>query len=178
MRVQETIDSNWPPHGNWGGLTYGQLATIFVAYALHSLTHRLYHMEEWLVSYFIVFQHCTGWDPTAKDATDERLGPMLQVLGSTANANLQFQREMGRCLIQAYELPTDVACYDTTSFNVYHALSQQGPDGLLRFAYSKDHRPDLLQFKQGLATLDPNGIPLFSETLPCNDAVDPLYVPA
>jgi transposase len=30
----------------------------------------------------------------------------------------------------------------------------------------KNHRPDLLQFKQGLGTLDPAGIPLVTETLP------------
>ena len=178
MRVQETIDSIWLPHGNWGGLSYGQLATLFVTYVLHSLTHRLYQMEEWLANHFTVIQHCTGWDLSAKDATDDRLARMLQVLGSTASDNLQFQREMGRHLIQAYELPTDVARYDTTSFSVYHAPGRQEPDGLLRFGYSKDHRPDLLQFKQGLATLDPAGMPLLSETLPGNDADDSLYLPA
>jgi len=178
MRVQESIDSIWLPHGNRGGLSYGQLASLFVTYVVHSLNHRLYQMEEWLTSHLAVIQSSTGWDLTAKDATDDRLARMLEVLGSTDDDNLRFQREMGRHLIEAYELPTEVARYDTTSFSVYHAPGRQGPDSILRFGYSKDHRPDLPQFKQGLATLDPAGLPLFSETLPGNGSDDPLYFPA
>jgi transposase len=49
---------------------------------------------------------------------------------------------------------------------------------LLNFGHSKDNRPDLLQFKQGIGVLDPAGIPIFSETLAGNNADDPLYVPA
>jgi hypothetical protein len=108
MRVQESIDSIWLPHGNRDGLSYGQLANLFVTYVLHCLTHGLYQMEEWLASHLTVIQHSTGWDLTIKDATDDHLGRMLEVLGSTANDNLQFQRKMGRYIIQAYELPTDV----------------------------------------------------------------------
>jgi len=49
---------------------------------------------------------------------------------------------------------------------------------LLNLGHSKDKRPDLLQFKQGLGVLDPAGIPIFSETISGNSADDPLYVPA
>ena len=45
-------------------------------------------------------------------------------------------------------------------------------------APSRDHRPDLLQFKQGLGTLDPAGLPIFTNTVAGNAADDPLYVPA
>ena len=71
---------------------------------------------------------------------------------------------MGQHLIHAYSLPTDVARCDTTSFSVHHGPA--GTNDLLRFGHRRDHRPDLLQFKQGLGTLDPAGIPLWSETLP------------
>jgi transposase len=84
---------------------------------------------------------------------------------------------MGQNLIQAYSLPTDIARYDTTTFNVYDT-SDEANEALLRFGHSKNHRPDLLQFKQGLGTLDPAGVPLVTHTLSGNTAVDPLYVPA
>ena len=45
MGVQEKIDSLWKPHGNWEGLSYGQLAKLFLTYVLHSLNHSLYKME-------------------------------------------------------------------------------------------------------------------------------------
>ncbi|WP_262562835.1 hypothetical protein [Acaryochloris sp. CCMEE 5410] len=41
----------------------------------------------------------------------------------------------------------------------------------------QDKRPDLLQYRQLLGTLDPAGIPLVSATLPGNGADDPLYWP-
>ena len=81
-------------------------------------------------------------------------------------------------MIRAYELPTEVARYDTTSFNVYHAPEEAETKGLLAFGHSKDKRPDLLQFKQGLGTLDPAGVPIFTETVNGNKADDPLYLGA
>jgi transposase len=45
------------------------------------------------------------------------------------------------------------------------------------YLYSKDFRPDLLQYRQLLATLDPMGMPLVSLTLEGNGADDPLYFP-
>ena len=123
-----------------------------------------------------MIERVTGWELTKKDATDDRLGIMLQVLGADDSNRIAFQQNMGQHLIHAYSLPTDIARYDTTSFSVHHGPA--GTEDLLRFGHSKDHRPDLLQFKQGLGTLDPAGIPLWSETLPGNTADDTLYVTA
>jgi len=176
MGVQEEIDSLWKPHGNWGGLSYGQLTQLFLTYVIHSLNHRLYQMEQWASDHQTVIQQITGWDFTRKDAADDRLGTLLEALGTDEPTRIAFQQSMGRHLIQAYALPTDVARYDTTSFSVHHGSSDS--EGLLRFGHSKDHRPDLLQFKQGLATLDPAGVPLWSETLSGNTADDTRYVTA
>jgi transposase len=70
-----------------------------------------------------------------------------------------------------------LSLHDTTSFNVHHS-PEKNNNCLLKLGYSKDKRPDLLQFKQGLGVLDPAGIPLFTETVAGNEADDPLYVPA
>lgn len=40
MGVQEKIDFLWKPPGNWGGLSYGQSAQLFLAYVIHALNHR------------------------------------------------------------------------------------------------------------------------------------------
>lgn len=176
MGVQEKIDSLWKPHGNWRGLSYGRLAQPFLAYVIHAINHRLYQMEQWVGEHQNLIQLITGWELTRKDATDDRLGAMLEVLGADESMRITFQQSMGRHLIQAYDLPTDVARYDTTSFSVRHGSSDS--DGLLRFGHSKDHRPDLLQFNQGLGVLDPAGVPLYSETLPGNTADDTRYVQA
>lgn len=181
MRIHEIIDRVLPhPHSNWQGLSYGQLALLFVAYVIHLRTHCLSGMEEWVQKHRLVLEEATGWTIGLKDATDDRLGTLLDVLGEDAGRGLALQREMGHHLIQAYALPTKLARFDTTTFNVYHAPSEKGTagGGLLTFGRSKDHRPDLLQFKQGLGTLDPAGVPLLTATLPGKRADDPLYIPA
>jgi len=165
------------PHSNWKGLSYGQLALLFITYVLHSLTHRLSGMEEWVVQHKRVIEQVTGWKLDDKEATDDRLGIMTEVFCEDEDQSVEFQMQIGRHLIHAYKLQTEVGRYDTTSFNVYHDPENKNK-GLLNFGHSKNHRPDLLQFKQGLGTLDPAGIPLVTETLPGNKADDRCYVPA
>ena len=178
MGVAELIDRIWPTHGNWKGLSYGQLAVLFITYVVHSLNHRLSGMEAWLVSHQRLLEQLTGWSLERTEVTDDRLGILLSELGSDAERIATYQAEQGQYLIRAYELPTEVARYDTTSFNVYHAPEEAETKGLLAFGHSKDKRPDLLQFKQGLGTLDPAGVPIFTETVNGNKADDPLYLGA
>ncbi len=181
MKFHTIIDAIWKPHGNWQGLSYGQLALLFATYVLHRRTHRLSGMEEWQVSHQTVLEEVTGWELELKDSTDDRVGQLLTILGSEEEPIQNFQRQMGRHLIRAYDLPTKVGRYDTTSFSVHHeppSSSDEGEGGVLSWGHSKDRRPDLLQFKQGLGTLDPAGVPIFTNTIAGQAADDPLYVPA
>lgn len=177
MGIQEIIDSIFIPHGNWSGLSYGQLAVVFITYVLHSLTHRFSSVESWVTQHRTVIERATGWHVGEKDATDDRLGRLSEVLGENDEALSECQLRIGQTIISAYQLPTEIARYDTTSFNVYHH-PENGKNGILEFGHSKNHRSDLLQFKQGLATLDPAGVPILSETFAGNRADDPCYLPA
>ena len=174
------MDAIWHPHANWEGLSYGQLAVLFLTYVLYMRTHRLSHLEDWVIAHRMVLEQITGWEIADKDATDDRLDILLDVVGEGEEQNVQFQRQLGQHLIQAYELPTEVARYDTTTVSVYHNPSKtdQSSEGILRFGKSKDGRSDLLLFKQGLGTLDPAGVPLLTATVPGSAADDPLYIPA
>ncbi|MBK8536618.1 MAG: hypothetical protein IPL59_16690 [Candidatus Competibacteraceae bacterium] len=88
-------------------------------------------MEVWVAKRQHLLEQLTGWTLTPKDATDDRLGILTQVLGSDPEQQVAYQVEQGKYLIQAYELPTEVARYDTTSFNVYHASDELEGDGIL-----------------------------------------------
>jgi transposase len=85
--------------------------------------------------------------------------------------------KLRRHLIRAYEFPTQVARTDTTSFSVNHQQGEPSAENLLSYGYFKDKRPDLLQYRQLVATLDPMGMPLVSATLAGNRTEDPLYSP-
>ena len=180
MGIVEIIDGIWQPHGQWKGLSYGQLALLFVTYIIHQRSHRLMKMEGWLNDHRTVIEQVTGWSIRPKEATDDHIGLLLDEVGSSEEKGVILQQELGEYLIRAYELPTEVARYDTTSFSVHHAVPEPGeaPRELLRFGHSKGNQPSLLQFKQGLGTLDPAGVPLLSQTLSGEVADDRLYFPA
>ncbi len=180
MQIQVIIDRIWYPHSNWEGLSYGQLAVLFVAYIIHQRSHRLSSMEQWVKEHHTVLEQVTGWSIGEKEATDDRLDILLDALGSDEEQSIEFQRQLGGHVIQAYELPTKVGRYDTTSFSVHHAPPDEGQPAhdLLRFGHSKDNRPGLVQFKQGLGVLDPAGVPLVTHTISGETADDGLYLSA
>ena len=180
MHVSGIIDGIWHAHGQWQGLSYGKLALLFVAYVIHQRSHRLMTMEGWLNDHRMVIEQVTGWSIRQKEATDDRIGLLLDELGYSEEKGGILQQRLGEHIIQAYELPTEVARYDTTSFSVHHAVPEPGEPQreLLRFGHSKDNQPSLLQFKQGLGTLDPAGIPILTQTLSGEVADDGLYLPA
>ncbi len=62
--------------------------------------------------------------------------------------------------------------------SVYHNRNDQPADSLLRLGYSKDHRPDRVQFKAMLSSLDARGLPVAAQVVPGNRADDGLYIPA
>ncbi len=104
---------------------------------------------------------------------------LLEVLGEDEAQSAAYQQQQSQHLIRAYALPTAVARYDTTTFSVYHdPAAQTESAALLSFGYSKDRRPDLRQYKLGVSTLDPAGMPLLSDVLAGKGADDSLYLPA
>lgn len=177
MRIAELIDRFWRPHGNWSGLSYGQLTVVFLAFVLYTRTHRLSYAADWQQQHQQTLTLCTGWPFGPHEMSDDRLGHLLEVLGADEAGSAAYQEAQSQTLIRAYALPTTVVRYDTTTFNVHHAPEHHPAGGLLAFGYSKDQRPDLLQFKQGLGTLDPAGIPLLTQVVNGNAADDPLYLP-
>ncbi|MGK7875547.1 MAG: transposase [Xenococcaceae cyanobacterium] len=121
----------------------------------------------------------TGWTIREKDATDDRLADLLSMMGSSKHQGLdRIATILGQQVIRAYELPTDKARSDTTSFSVYHQPHQEkSGENLLSFGYSKDRRPDLVQYRQMLATLDPMGMPLLGVTLSGKGTDECHYLP-
>lgn len=178
MEIAKCIDQKLtPPHGNHKGLSYGQLSVLLLTYIITQSDHRLSAVEPWVEAHRKILELSTGWSLKEKDTTDDRLARVVEELGKQSEARLEIEVKLGRHLIRAYELPTEVARADTTSFSVNHQQGESAEESLLRHGYSKDKRPDLLQYRQLLATLDPMGMPLLSATLEGNGADDPLYFP-
>ena len=178
MKVDAIIDQELgPPHGNWEGLSYGEVALGFIAYILMACRHFLSPVEDWAEQHLASLSQALGKPVQAQDFTDDRLAVLLTHLGDEATGpGEQIEQALGQHLIRAYALPTETARIDLTTVSVHH--QPDGDNGLMRFGHSKDHRPDLRQFKALLGTLDPVGLPLATATLSGEQADDPQYVPA
>lgn len=179
LKLAETIDAALPPpHGDRRGLSYGQLSVVLVAFIMSQAEHRLCAVEEWVRTHHLTLSGITGWEIGEKDATDDRLGALVEMLGRQEEARFGMEQQLGGQMIRGYGLPSEVGRCDSSSFSVYHQIAPEEEDErLLRFGHSKDHRADLRQYRQVLGTLDPAGVPLLSATLPGNGADDPIYVP-
>ena len=174
MQVDKIIDAVLdPPHGNRQGLSYGQLTVIFLAYMLSTCNHSLSPVRDWVAKRHRCLEHARGQPIRETDCTDDRLEDLLDALGAD-QVGERIEEQLGQHVIRAYALPTETARIDTTTASVYHHPTGES---LLDFGPSKDHRPDLRQFKEVLGTLDPVGIPLWSATVAGHCADDPLYLP-
>jgi len=174
MHIDQIIDAVLgTPHGNRQGLSYGQLVVVFVAYILTECNHFLSPVRDWVTKHQHALTQALGCPIRDTDFTDERLEDVLDALGED-EVGEKLEEQLGQHLIRAYALPTDTTRIDTTTVSVYHQPDQTN---LLDYGHSKDHRPDLRQFKEVLSTLDPVGIPLCSATVAGHCADDPLYLP-
>jgi transposase len=179
MQVDTCIDRVLgPAHGNWAGLSRGELALLYVSYVVMNCSHFLSPMQDWVAEHLQSLGQALGKPVRGADATDDRLALLMSDLGdqrASVRPGEQIEQELGRHLIRAYTLPTDTARIAMTTASVHHQPAQA--DGLMRFGHSKDHRPDLRQFKVALGTLDPAGLPLATATLSGEQADDPNYLP-
>ena len=159
LKLPEVLDEALPsPHGNRQGLSYGQLSVVLLSYIMSQADHRLCAVEDWVNQQHQTLALTTGWSIGTKDASDDRLAALVEIIGTEVESREQIERQLGQTMIQAYELPTEVARCDTSSFSVYHQIDEADEaTSLLRFGHSKDHRPDLRQYRQLLGTPRPSG---------------------
>jgi transposase len=140
-------------------------------------THFLSPMQAWASKHRVSLSQAMGKPVREADFTDDRLSVVLSCLGDdVTQPGEQIELELGQHLLRAYELPTETARIDTTTVSVHHQPTEE--NGLMKFGRSKDHRPDLRQFKEVLGTLDPVGMPLATAPVSGEQADDPQYVPA
>ena len=173
MGLAEVLDAHFPTHGNWQGLTFGRVTTIWLSSILSRGDHRLVHVEPWVAQRQRMLSQATGDVVRAHEFSDDRLEIVLRLL-SDDEAWVSFESSLNQHLVRVYDLQAERVHVDSTSASAYTSVSD---DGLFQFGHSKDHRPDLPQVKVMQAVLDPLGMPLATEVVSGERADDPLYVP-
>jgi transposase len=174
MGVQPLLDTHFPTHGNWQGLSLGWVTVIWLAHILSQADHRLSHVEPWAEKRLHTLRGCTGQLLHPLDVSDDRLARVLQALSDETRWS-PFESALTQQLVRVYALRPERVRLDSTTASGSWAVT---PEGIFQFGHSKDHRPDLPQVKVMMSTLDPLGLPLATAVVPGHHADDPLYIPA
>src|SRR2546430_2401568 len=174
MQVASLLDRFFPTHGNWQGLSLGEVVEVWLSHILWEGDHWLSHVEPWANQHLSCLQASLGQAVRGLDFSDDRLAWVLDALSNDEQWQA-FEREVSRHLIRVYDLRPSRVRVDSSTISGY---VQPTPDGLFQFGHSKDHRPDLPQVKIKLSALDPLGLPLGLTVVSGERADDGLYVPA
>jgi transposase len=172
MQVASLLDRYFPTHGNWQGLSLGQVVVVWLSHILSEGDHWLNHVEPWAAQHLHCLQACLGQAVRSLDFSDDRLAAVLDDLSDDEQWQA-FERELSQHLIRVYDLRPSRVRIDSTTVSGY---VQPTPGGLFQFGHSKDHRPDLPQVKINLSALDPLGLPLTSTIVGGERADDRLYI--
>jgi transposase len=174
MGIPQTIDEVIAVHGNRQGLNLGPMLSVWISYILSEGDHRMSEVETWAAERMESLSALLPGSVREKDFTDDRLADGLRLLSNDAHWT-EIEHRLGSRLIGVYDLKRSPVRLDSTAVAVYH--DTEG-NTLFRHGHSKDHRPDLAQFKMMLATLDPLGLPVATLVVPGDAGDDPLYIPA
>ena len=177
MGIAEILDQTIKPHGNRHGLSVGQILPIWLSYILSEGDHRMVVVEDWISSRITLFSNLIDKTIVPKDFTDDRLADVLEKLADDEIWEA-VETKLGQHMLQVYKLADaddTVIRLDSTSVSGHHQITK---GGLFQYGHSKDHRPDLAQYKVMLATLDPMGMPIASLMVSGEKSDDGLYIPA
>jgi transposase len=174
MGVAALLDAHFPTHGNWTGLSLGQVAVVWLTHILSQADHRLNVVQPWVEGRRETLQASLGRPVRALDVSDDRLAAVLVAL-SDDRRWAAFEDALSGDLVRVYDLRAERVRLDSTTASGHWQVT---PDGLFQFGHSKDHRPDLPQVKVMLSALDPLGLPLTTAVLSGERADDRLYLPA
>ena len=174
MEVSTLLNSYFTPHGNWQGLSLGDVVVIWLTHILSQSDHRLNIVEDWASYRLESLSALLGKPVTALDFSDDRLASILKMFSDSGPWD-EFESALSGGLLRIYDLSCDQVRLDSTSAAGYYQVSEEG---LFQFGHSKDHRPDLPQVKVMLSSLDPLGLPVATDIVSGEAADDPLYIPA
>jgi len=103
MGIQPLLDSCFPTHGNWKGLSLGWVSTIWLAHILSLGDHRLNHVQGWAEKRLETLKGCTDQAVRALDFADDRLESVLDALSDDLRWQ-EFEAALNQRLIRVYDL--------------------------------------------------------------------------
>ena len=180
LGIKEAIDGGKTQHGNWSGVSAGEIVSLWLCYIISESDHRLQSVEAWAEANLDFLRVlCGNKLLQSSDFTDDRLGYLLGYLGNeTVWQGVEVKINEKSLGIYRFENSEGLSTIrlDAAPMQSY---GKSEPGGLLQYGYSKQHA-DLPQFKIKLATLDNElnhfAYPITHLTVSGNKSDDELYL--
>jgi hypothetical protein len=100
MNIAELLDKRFPMHGNWQGLSLGQVVVVWPTYILSEGDHRLNCVQDWVAGLLLTLSLCLKANELRElDFSDDRLGAILTYPGQDANRE-SYETEQSRVTYQ------------------------------------------------------------------------------
>ncbi len=173
LGLPEIFDHHIKRHGLHQGLSWGWIASIWLAHLLTKSNHRKQPVQAWVKQAHGTIEKISGQTVRDLDFTDDRLTLLLRRL-SKPEIWQAIEKELSQNIMRVYDLKAERVRLDATTVSGYH---EGGEESLFQYGYSKDD-PTLRQVKVMVAALDPFGLPLVSQVVAGDVADDHLYRPA
>src|SRR2546422_2870641 len=136
MGLPTLLDTHFPTHGNWQGLSLGWVSTIWLSSILSRGDHRMVHVAPWVSKRLGMLAATTGQTINRGDFTDDRLEIILRRLSHDERWEA-FESALNERTVRVYDLATERVHVDSTSASAYATVSD---GGLFQFGHSKDYR--------------------------------------
>ena len=173
LQLPQLLDRQLPAHPLHQGLSNGWLIAVWIAYILSRADHRKSPVQAWAEGLQHTLEITLGQPIRPVEFSDDRSTLVLKRLADTRIWEA-LEADLWQAHCDVYALPVDRVRLDATTSCGYHTVTD---DGLMQLGHSKDHRPDLAQFKLMAAVAEPTGLFLAGDVHPGNTADDPLYLP-
>ena len=123
MNIAALLDKHFPMHGNWQGLSLGEVVVVWLAYILSEGDHRLNSVQGWVAGILMTLTLCLKAVGLRElDFSDDRLAVVVERLGQDEEWEA-YESEQGGVLLRVYDLKVSRV---RVEFTVRKALQEQG----------------------------------------------------
>ncbi|MBI4641474.1 MAG: DUF4277 domain-containing protein [Candidatus Tectomicrobia bacterium] len=125
MGVAERLNESFPTHGNWQGLSLGDVASVWLCCILSEADHRMNRVEPWALTRLATLHLCLDHVVQREDFTDDRLASILDYLSDDAQWN-EFEGALNQRTLRVYDLTRQRVRRDSTTANGSVEVSEDG----------------------------------------------------
>lgn len=124
MNMAALLDKHFPVHGNWQGLSLGQIVVVWLAYILSKGDHRLNSVQGWVAGILVTLSLCLKAAGLRElDFGDDRLAVVAGRLGQDAGWEAYESGQNG-VLLRVYDLAARRVRIDSTTAKSHKAANR------------------------------------------------------